>query len=287
MRLKKGKKCIKNSLNLGEIWGIKIFSRGRTRVLKLAEEWIGGKGKGVHFVVTVNPEHLMAAVRDKSYHRVLEKTDLNVADGIGIVWAKATNNNFQFSNPNFQRIRKILTGLRVGWEILQGKYGGRVAAGSDLMKDLIEMAGARGWRVFLLGGWEDRAERAAKNFQFSNLNLRIEACQGRPEISEEEVWQRIEKFRPKILLVAYGMVKQEKWIVQNLEKLEKAGVRWVMGVGRSFDYYSGDLKRAPEWMRRAGLEWLYSLYKEPKRWRRQLALPRFVVKVLKSESPKV
>jgi len=93
-----------------------------------------------------------------------------------------------------------------------------------------------------------------------------------------EVLAKINKFKPEILLVAYGMKKQEEWIEETLGKL-KVGV--VMGVGRSFDYYSGDLKRASKIWRSMGLEWLYSLIKEPKRWRRQLALVGFVRKVLK------
>jgi len=80
------------------------------------------------------------------------------------------------------------------------------------------------------------------------------------------------------LFVAYGMRKQEEWIEANWDKLK---ARVVVGVGRSFDYYSGDLKRAPSFVRKMGLEWLYSLIKEPKRWKRQLALPKFIWMVMK------
>ena len=73
------------------------------------------------------------------------------------------------------------------------------------------------------------------------------------------------------------MKRQEEWIDRNLKKLK---VGMVMGVGRSFDYYSGDLKRAPMMLRKMGLEWLYSLVKEPKRWRRQMELPKFVARIL-------
>ena len=79
------------------------------------------------------------------------------------------------------------------------------------------------------------------------------------------------------LFVARAMKKQEEWIEANFDKL-KVGL--VMGVGRSFDYYSGELPRAPMWVRKMGLEWLFSLVVEPKRWRRQLELPKFVGKVL-------
>ena len=97
-------------------------------------------------------------------------------------------------------------------------------------------------------------------------------------MKNEEVIKQINRFKPDMLFVAYGMKKQEEWIEKNIEKL-KVGV--VMGVGRSFDYYSGDLKRAPKIWCDMGLEWLYSLLKEPKRWRRQLALPKFVWRVMR------
>jgi N-acetylglucosaminyldiphosphoundecaprenol N-acetyl-beta-D-mannosaminyltransferase len=77
--------------------------------------------------------------------------------------------------------------------------------------------------------------------------------------------------------VAYGMKKQEDWIDENLAKLS---AKVVIGVGRSFDYYSGALKRAPLGVRKMGFEWLYSLIKEPKRWKRQLALPKFMWMVM-------
>ena len=100
------------------------------------------------------------------------------------------------------------------------------------------------------------------------------------EINGLEVLKQINNFKPDILLVAYGMKKQEFWINDNLEKLD---VGLVMGVGRSFDYYSGDLKRAPEGLRKMGMEWFYSLVKEPKRFKRQLVLPKFIWKVLREK----
>ena len=76
------------------------------------------------------------------------------------------------------------------------------------------------------------------------------------------------------------MKKQEFWIDKNLPNLD---VGLVMGVGRSFDYYSGDLERAPGWVRKVGMEWFYSLVKEPKRFKRQLVLPKFIFKVLRKK----
>jgi N-acetylglucosaminyldiphosphoundecaprenol N-acetyl-beta-D-mannosaminyltransferase len=79
-----------------------------------------------------------------------------------------------------------------------------------------------------------------------------------------------------MLFVAYGVPAEEKWIAHNRERL---GVPVMIGVGGAFDYVAGVVPRAPAWMRRVGLEWLYRLAQEPWRWRRQLALPHFVALV--------
>jgi N-acetylglucosaminyldiphosphoundecaprenol N-acetyl-beta-D-mannosaminyltransferase len=97
---------------------------------------------------------------------------------------------------------------------------------------------------------------------------------------DEKTLKVLSLYNIDYLFVAYAMKTQEEWINRNLDKLK---VRLVMGVGRSFDYYSGDLRRAPTWVRKMGFEWLYSLFMEPKRWKRQLALPRFIGKVLIEE----
>jgi N-acetylglucosaminyldiphosphoundecaprenol N-acetyl-beta-D-mannosaminyltransferase len=149
------------------------------------------------------------------------------------------------------------------------------------MKELCEMAARKKWRVFFLGGWGNRAERTARNLinqlRITNYELKCDWSPGEPAASNAVVIEKINKFKPHLLFVAYGMGKQEEWIERNLGKID---VRLTMGVGRSFDYYSGDLPRAPEWVRRMGMEWLYSLIKEPKRWRRQVELIRFVWKVM-------
>jgi N-acetylglucosaminyldiphosphoundecaprenol N-acetyl-beta-D-mannosaminyltransferase len=108
-------------------------------------------------------------------------------------------------------------------------------------------------------------------------DLRCQFSTGEPEIKNEEVVKQINKFKPDILFVAYGMKKQEEWIKDNRSK---ASFGVAIGVGRSFDYYSGDLKRAPKFLRKIGMEWLYSLIKEPKRIKRQVVLPKFIWKIL-------
>jgi N-acetylglucosaminyldiphosphoundecaprenol N-acetyl-beta-D-mannosaminyltransferase len=152
-----------------------------------------------------------------------------------------------------------------------------VGAGVELAQALIELAAKNDWRVMLVGGWGDRAQRSAANFVKKWPKLKIKAIEGEPTMSHKDTLRHINDYSPAVLLVAYGMRKQEEWVQENKDRLD-FGV--AVGVGRSFDYWSGELKRAPAGVRKMGLEWLYSLYKEPKRWRRQLALLEFVKKVV-------
>ena len=94
-------------------------------------------------------------------------------------------------------------------------------------------------------------------------------------------WPRNDTVRVDVLFVALGMVKQERWIYNNREKLKDSGVRLAMGVGGAFDYISGAVPRAPKFMRDAGLEWLFRLLVQPWRLKRQLALLEFVTMVMR------
>ena len=104
---------------------------------------------------------------------------------------------------------------------------------------------------------------------------------GSPSIEdEEEIVARVRSVVPDVLLVAYGVPAEEKWIARNRLRL---GVPVMIGVGGTFDFIAGVTRRAPAWMRRLGLEWLHRLIQEPWRWRRQLALPRFAALVVKQK----
>jgi N-acetylglucosaminyldiphosphoundecaprenol N-acetyl-beta-D-mannosaminyltransferase len=104
------------------------------------------------------------------------------------------------------------------------------------------------------------------------------AYAGSPRAEEEEgTVERVRAARPHLLLVAYGAPAQDKWIARNAARL---GVPVMMGVGGSLDFIAGVTARAPGWMQSLGLEWLHRLLRQPWRWRRMLALPRFVLKIL-------
>jgi N-acetylglucosaminyldiphosphoundecaprenol N-acetyl-beta-D-mannosaminyltransferase len=195
---------------------------------------------------TVNPEFVMLAQRDPEFMQVLHQADLCLPDGIGLLWAA-------------RRIGKPLP------ERVTGSDGVPLIAGR---------AAREGWRLFLLGGAEGVAEEAGRILGERYPGLQIAGTYaGSPTPEEEdEIVARINASCADILLVAYGAPRQDKWIARNRDRL-RVGV--AMGVGGSLDFVTGAQTRAPRWVRRLGLEWLYRLVCEPWRWRRQLALPRF------------
>ncbi len=223
-------------------------------------DWIGrmvGAGHA-HQIATVNPEFIMIARRDAVFRLVLERATLCLADGIGLLWAaKWLNRAGRGTEPALPE---------------------RVT-GSDGVPLIAERAAEKGWRVFLLGAAPGVAQRTAGVLTARYPGLQVAGtCDRDPSAEEEEeIVQLVNQSKADILFVAYGAPRQDKWIARNLPRL-RVGV--AMGVGGAFDFISGKTIRAPRWMRRVGVEWLYRLFQEPWRWRRMLALPRFAFTVL-------
>lgn len=205
-----------------------------------------------HQVVTVNPEFVVRAREDAAFRRVLEGADLALPDGQGLLIA---------ARAYGRRLRERV-------------------CGSDLVPLLGRVGAERGWRLFFLGAAPGVAERAAEVLLRTSPGLRIVGTYaGSPAEEEEEgIVERVRRAAPDILFVAYGAPRQDLWIHRNLDRL---GVPVCMGVGGSLDFVAGVARRAPIWMRRAGLEWLHRLVHQPWRWRRMLALPRFAWLVLR------
>src|SRR5436190_1923587 len=161
---------------------------------------------------------------------------------------------------------------------------GRVT-GVALTELIAARAAERGWSMFLLGAAPGVAERAAEALQHKYPGLRVVGCySGSPRRDEEPVIRaRIIAAQPTVLLVAYGHPAQELWIARNQPLLR---VPVAIGVGGVFDYLAGEAPRAPAWMRRIGLEWLYRLIRQPQRWRRILvAVPLFLWAALREGHP--
>jgi N-acetylglucosaminyldiphosphoundecaprenol N-acetyl-beta-D-mannosaminyltransferase len=198
-------------------------------------------------VVTVNPEFVILAREDAAFREVLQAADLALADGVGLT---------------------LMARLR------RRPLRGRVT-GVDTLRRFAGAAAREGFRLYLLGAAEGVAERAASALRREYPGLAIAGTYAGSPAPEEEpaIIERIRAARPEALFVAYGAPQQDFWIRRNLERL---GVPLAMGVGGSLDYIAGVVPRAPAWMRGLGLEWLYRLRREPRRWRRMLRLPRFV-----------
>mgnify|MGYP005860163093 CR=1 FL=1 len=206
---------------------------------------------GQHHVVTVNPEFIMTARRNPEFRQVIAAADLAIPDGIGVIWACRL-----YGYP----LRERVTGV-------------------ESVLALARFAAETGRRLFLLGAAPGVAEAAGQALQAQHPSLEIAgAYAGSPAASEEEaIVSHIRAARPDFLFVAYGAPRQDLWIARNLGRL---GVSLAMGVGGTFDFIAGRARRAPRWMRGAGLEWLHRLAHEPWRWRRMLALPHFAALVL-------
>ncbi len=206
-----------------------------------------------HHVVTANPIMVMAALENPGFAKVMSRADLIVPDGAGVVWAAR-----YCGSPVAERV-----------------------TGFDLMHRLLKEGEKRRWRVYLLGTSQDIIESAAEKLQLQYPQVKIVGYRNGFFTSEqdEEIIEEIRSLAPHLLFVARGMEK-EGW---NADYKEKLGVPFIMGVGGSFDVVSGKLKRAPGVFQKLKLEWLYRLLQEPSRYKRMLALPKFVVKVIRNK----
>ncbi len=231
------------------LMGVPIHDVTYEEVIAQVGRWL--EEGGHHLIATVNPEFLVMARDDPSFRAILRQADLCIPDGIGVLLAARWKRR-----PLRERV-----------------------AGSDLVPRLAEEGARRGWRFFFLGAAPGVAERAAAVLRERFPALQVVGCYaGSPAVEEEAaIVERIRAGGAQILLVAYGAPRQERWLARNLAR---SGATVGMGVGGTFDFLAGVQRRAPRWMQRLGLEWLYRLLREPWRWRRQLALPRFAALVL-------
>lgn len=210
-------------------------------------------GGPTRLVATVNPEFVMRARVDDQFRQVLESAALCLADGIGVVWAMRRQ-----GCPQYERV-----------------------TGSDLVPLLAGVCARRGWRPFLLGSRPGVAAAAACRLEADNPGLRVAGVHaGSPRAEDdEEALRRIQAARADVLLVAYGAPHQELWIARNRHRLT---VPVAMGVGGTFDFLAGRVRRAPRWLRQAHLEWLWRLALQPARMRRMAVLPAYALAILRS-----
>ncbi len=228
-----------------------------------------------YIITTLNAECLVLAADDPAYRETLNRSSLNLPDGIGVIWAA--------------RLRGARPLERI--------------PGSDLIYDLARLCRTHGRRLFLLGAAP--APLSAALTRLRNLYPGIEVSGYSPsptlslpalspaegskgphhlppqeeQVEERVVLERLASFSPHLLCVAFGMPRQELWIAEHRDRLRDLGVSLAVGVGGAIDYAARVLPRAPQPLQRLGLEWLYRLWREPrKRLPRQATrLPRFVL----------
>jgi N-acetylglucosaminyldiphosphoundecaprenol N-acetyl-beta-D-mannosaminyltransferase len=233
------------------VLGVRVDCVGLDDAVAAIGRFIEERGPA-RLVATVNPEFIMRARVDEEFQRVLEGAALCVADGIGVVWA-----------------------MRRGGCPQPGRV-----SGSDLVPTLARACAARAWRPFLLGAGPGVAGAAASRLEADNPGLRVagvHAGSPRPE-DDEATLRRIAEARPDVLLVAYGAPRQELWIARNRDRLD---VPVAIGVGGTFDFLAGRVRRAPRIIRRVHLEWLWRLAQQPARVRRMAVLPAYALAVLR------
>jgi N-acetylglucosaminyldiphosphoundecaprenol N-acetyl-beta-D-mannosaminyltransferase len=198
------------------------------------------------YVVTPNVAHLVSLQHDRAFRQIYEQALLAVPDGVPLLWAA---------------------------KLLKSPLGGRVN-GTDLFEELAAIAAQQGLKVFLLGGRSGAADKAADILTERHPELNIVGTYSPPFGFENSFDERdrintlIQDAAPDILFVGLGAPKQEKWIAEHYEAL---GVPVSIGIGVSFEFVAGMVQRAPRWMQKTGLEWLFRLISEPGRlWKRYL-----------------
>lgn len=240
-----------------EIAGVGISITSRVDVLRYIEQAIVEHSLG-HYIVTPNIDHIVKLQKDRVFREVYERAFLVLPDGMPIIWAARL-----LGIPLIEKI-----------------------SGSDLFPQLCMLSARKGYRLFFLGGREDAAIKAANVLRNRMPGVQIVGCYSPPfefENNDDEnkkIVKLIRNSHPDILCVGLGAPKQEKWIFKYRESLK---VPVSIGVGISFEFIAGIVRRAPIWMRNSGLEWFWRLLMEPRRLARRYLIedPRFLWLILK------
>ena len=200
-----------------------------------------------HYVVTPNPEFILAAEKDSEFRRVLNDADLVLADGVGVVYS-----------------------AKIQGTPLKGRV-----PGIEFAADMLSELDRRGGRLYLLGAKPGVAEEAGRRILDQHPGITLCGVQDGYFKDEEAALLKVAAARPDLLFVCLGAPKQEKWMARWGKH---TGARMAIGLGGALDVFAGQVERAPESWQRLGLEWAYRLKKEPQRAGRMAKLPLVLVK---------
>lgn len=235
-----------------DILGVPFVNVSPTGAVDKICEYLNSDSK--HIIFTPNPEMVMLAQKDEEFNEILNKSDMNIPDGIGIIYAS--------------KIKKRPIKERV--------------AGYDTVQAVFERIKSEDKGVYFFGGAPGVTDAAKAEMERVHKGLKIVGCANGyfDEAREKEIIAEINEKQPELLLVGIGFPKQEKWIFNHINELN---VKAAIGVGGSFDVMSGRVKRAPDIFIKLGLEWFHRLITQPSRFVRMLQLPLFMLKVMFSK----
>ncbi|WP_394235022.1 WecB/TagA/CpsF family glycosyltransferase [Niallia oryzisoli] len=234
-----------------DILGVSFYNTNRFQFVQQLDKHIINNDKV--FVVTANPEIVMHANEEPKYMEIIKKATYIIPDGIGIIKASR-----YLHRPIEERV-----------------------PGFDTMIDLLNLANAKSYSIYLLGAKPGTVDKAVLEIEREYPQIDIKGFHhGYFDWNSTEIRQEIMEKKPDLVFVALGVPRQEKWIENNLPYFEK-GI--FMGIGGSFDVIAGEAKRAPLTWRKMNLEWLYRFIKQPSRGSRMLAIPKFVIEIFKQK----
>ena len=235
-----------------EAFGVRISPVSMAEAIDKIEGFI--RERGPHHVVTSDANAILRAQEDVEYAGIMRRAHLITPDGYGVIWGARLLNL-----PIYERV-----------------------TGVDMVTGICEKAAQHGFSIYILGSAPGIASTAAQKLLEKYPGMRVAGTQHgfyeKEGTKEEDVVARIREAKPDVLFVAFGIPKQEKFIARHLQDLD---VPVCLGVGGSFDVYSEKLKRAPSYIQRSGLEWLYRVWQEPWRWKRMSYVPRFMAFALR------
>ena len=244
-------------MDMVKIFGVNICSTTLDETVNLLETYL--KENKLRTIYTPNTEIVMAAKKDEELRDLINKGDLILADGIGLIYGS--------------KIKKKPLKERV--------------TGFDTSIKLLEIANTNSYSLYLLGGKDGIAKVAADNImgKYPNINV-VGYHHGyfkgshlglKNEPEEKAIIDEINKLNPDIIFVGFGFPKQEIWIDSNKDIITG---KVIIGNGGVMDILSGNSKRAPDIFIKLGLEWLYRLFQDPSRIKRQIVLPKFLLEVI-------
>ncbi len=292
------KKTVKKSREYATIMGIKVLSTSNAKVLTRVSDFIShnrsnNKNKAKIYIVTPNPEIVLMSQKNPRLKSAINNADISIPDGVGLSQADSFLRK-DLGNSFLERfIRGLFYGLKLGYQTIVRKPiagdGLNIIKGRVLFSELISLASQKGWKVFLLGGLSGEAQECQETLVKIYPKLKVQSFQG-PYLDKNakpvtdfdiklhyDAVKLINNYKPELLFVAFENPKQEIWISENLSKLN---TKVAMAVGGTFRYVAGHRRLPSEGFENSGLEWLWRLATEPKRFKRVWnAFPVFPLKI--------